>query len=116
MNPHLHSVTVIGSGSEDIGALTAAQSDSDRNRIAEETARNRRLDRDAIVAAALLCLECSGRESAYNGFYRSFRGLGLWAEWISFYVAAQSGRDIHPDTVAALLAEIRAQLSPLVRR
>ena len=76
------------------------------NRNAEDAHRNRRLDRDALIAAALQRLEASAIEIADSGPNRDV--------WIAFY-AAFTGRNINPDDVSGLLAEIRAQLSPLVR-
>ena len=90
---------VSGSGSVD--------SQEHRNRAAEETARNRRLDRDALIAAALQRFESSAIEAA---------GSSLNANvWIAFY-ASFTGRTLKADDVAGLLAEIRSELSPLVNR
>ena len=128
-NNRLDPWLVSGSGSEDIGGASnwrqvlealpdsadmvkarnrqAVDSQETRSLRAEELARNRRLDRDALVAAALQRLESSAIEVA---------GSGLNANvWIAFYTSF-TGRTLKADDVAGLLAEIRAELSPLVSR
>lgn len=65
-------------------------------RLAEDVARNRRLDRDAIVAAALRHFE-----NTYD--------------YTSFDVYLTSGRAIDAADVETLVADIRGGLSPLVR-
>jgi hypothetical protein len=77
---------------------------SNRNRLAEDLARSRRLDKDALINAALLRLETSARDIATDNANT----------WIAFY-ATFTGRSIAPEDVPSLIAEIRASLSPLVR-
>jgi hypothetical protein len=101
-----NSLAIVGSGSEDIGCTH-----SNANCLAESLARDRRLDADAIVFAALSRLEVSALD------WRLAHG-GRKADdtvYIAGYVQGVTGRPIDADHVAALLADIRAQLSPLVR-
>jgi hypothetical protein len=86
-----NSLAIVGSGPEDIGRNV-----SHANRLAESLARDRRLDADALVAAALKHFE-----NTYD--------------YTSFDVYLTSGRAIDVSDVESLIADIRAQLSPLVR-
>jgi hypothetical protein len=101
-----NSLAIAGSGSEDIG-----RNISNANRLAESLARDRRLDADAIVAAALSRFEASALEYrlAHNG--RKSDDV----VFIAGYTHGVTGRPIDASDVDTLLADIRAQLSPLVR-
>lgn len=93
-----NTLTITGSGSEDIGRSVSA-----RNRAAEDAARNRRLDIDAIIAAALTRLEAEA---------------GQWPHQTTFlanYTQGVTRRPIAETDVVELIAAVRAQLSPLVR-
>ena len=88
--------TVEGSGAEDIGFHrheARTRIEENRNHQAEIAARNRRLDRDRLVATALYYLV-----SHCNGDVQT--------------IADVSGLQDATD-VMALIAEIRAELSPI---
>jgi hypothetical protein len=102
-------VTIIGSGPEDIGANIAAEA---RNRAAELAALAERLDRDAIISAALNHLYCSAL-----GSLQRFE-LPTTAEnldvWLSSYVASVTGRKLETPAEHCI-ALARRELSPTVR-
>ena len=120
----MRNLTVSGSGAEDIGVTRtrehtlsdATYAESARlesiHRAAEDNARNRRLDRERIICAALNTLES---ESMY--FKRSTSAHVLDYDYIAGCAGLPlgHGEPNRADYVAELLAEIRAELSPLVR-
>jgi hypothetical protein len=102
-----NTAAILGSGSEDFG-----RSHNVNARIAEDKARNRRLDRDALIAAALERFEASALEYVIR--YASGRRDDT-VVWVSGYTKGVTGRDVAETDISALLAEIRSQLSPTVR-
>jgi hypothetical protein len=88
-------------------AVSQARHESNLARLAEDSARNRRLDKDAIVKAALLRLSGSASEQSNVDFSRN--------AWLACYVQAITGRSIAIEDIRALLSEIEAGLSPVVR-
>lgn len=82
---------IVGSGSEDIGRTHNVNA-----RNAEDLARNRRLQQDAVIFAALEALYLASNPVGFiNADHRG-------------YPVADAAE------LAALTAEIRAQLSPIV--
>lgn len=84
-----------------------AREESTRNRAAENAARNRRIDKDRLVAAALDFLESEATRVTVGG-----------SDYAGYFLAGAAGiaAPTSDDTlayVAALLTEIRASLSPL---
>lgn len=90
-------------------AVSQARHESNQARLAEDTARNRRLDKDAIVKAALLRLSGSASEQSQSNVDFSRNA------WLACYVQAITGRSIAIEDIRALLSEIEAGLSPVVR-
>ena len=90
-----------------IDTNTPGLSESQRNRAAEEAARARRIDKDRIVKLAI------------DSLLRDVIARG-W-EYPTCYIGGAAGisscgmLDCGESYVAELLAEIRAQLSPVVR-
>ena len=111
---------VSGSGAEDIGvrhssdhALSdATYAESARlealHRAAEDSARNRRIDRDRIIRAALDSLESESTRG--DDRYVDHGYIAGCAE-----IPLGHGEPNRADYVAELLAEIRAELNPLAR-
>ena len=112
-----HSPEVSGSGAEDIGISrrsdhtlsNATYAESARlealHRAAEDSARNRRIDRDRIIRTALDSLES---DSTYGR--PDYAYIAGCAE-----IPLGHGEPNRADYVAELLAEIRAELNPLAR-
>lgn len=83
-----------------------ARAESDRNRQAELNAQIRRLDKDRIVLSALAFLEQEAKARGYR--------------YVGTFIAGGANIERHTKDrgnayVLDLLAEIRAQLSPLVK-
>ena len=120
----MRNLTVSGSGAEDIGVTRtrehtlsdATYAESARlesvHRAAEDSARNRRFDRERIIRAALDALES---ESTY--LKRSVGAHVVDYDYIAgcAEIPLGHGEPNRADYVAELLAEIRAELNPLVR-
>ena len=113
--PSRSGYTPNGSGAEDIGARIQEAHDlapyeararevNDSHRQAEETARNRRLDRDRLIAAGLYALELQAFRDWPTESGR-LHDIGYRAA-IPTYTLGY---------IRELLTEIRAELSPLVR-
>jgi hypothetical protein len=90
-------------------AVSQARHESNQARLAEDKARNRRLDKDAIVKAALLRLFGSASEQSQSNVDFSRNA------WLACYVQAITGRSIAVEDIRALLSEIENGLSPVVR-
>ena len=132
MRNFTRSPVVSGSGAEDIGIARrpdhtlsdATYAESARlealHRAAEDNARNRRIDRDRIIRAALdsleseasdrAILECSSLECSRSVDPVNYSYIAGCAE-----IPLGHGEPNRADYVAELLAEIRAELNPLVR-
>ena len=119
----MRNLTVSGSGAEDIGVTRtrehtlsdATYAESARlealHRAAEDAQRNRRLDRDRIIRAALDSLESESTFAIRTGNHRpDYSYIAGCAE-----IPLGHGEPKRADYVRDLLAEIRAELSPLVR-
>lgn len=102
-------VSIVGSGPEDIGANILHES---RNRAAELAALAERLDKDAIISAAL--------NSLYATALASLQRFELPTTdenvdtWLSVYVACVTGRKLESPAQLAIQSA-RSELSPIVR-
>lgn len=96
----LHTTHVSGSGAEDIGIRREvdARIDENRNRAAEDSVRLRRLQRARVIDAALIAL---GALAIEHHTYS-----------VDNYLAGYC--DVPAEDVSSLIAEIRAELSPVV--
>ena len=124
MRNFTRSPEVSGSGAEDIGVhrspdhtlSDATYTESARlealHRAAEDSARNRRIDRDRIIRAALDSLESESirKPERIVVSYPDYSYIAGCAE-----IPLGHGEPNRADYVAELLAEIRAELNPLVR-